>query len=125
MVRQVAREEGKPICILADLQGPKIRTGKLKDHKPVQLIEGKCLTITPREIAGTAAMVGTTFTTLAENLEPGARILLSDGLIELRVEKVNGVDVICEIVNGGMLGENKGHQSPRHRGQRPVAHREG
>ncbi len=112
MVRQVGREEGKPICILADLQGPKIRTGKLKDHKAVQLIEGKRLTITPREIQGTAALVGTTFTTLAENLEPGARILLSDGLIELRVEKVNGVDVICEIVNGGMLGENKGINLP-------------
>ena len=112
MVRNVAREEGKPICILADLQGPKIRTGKLKDHKPVQLVAGKRLTITPREIAGTAAMVGTTFTTLAENLESGSRILLSDGLIELRVERVDGVDVICEIVNGGMLGENKGINLP-------------
>ena len=112
MVRQVAREEGKPICILADLQGPKIRTGKLVDHKPVLLVEGNRLTITPHEIQGTAEIVGTTFTTLAENLEPGARILLSDGLIELRVEKVNGVDVICEIVNGGMLGENKGINLP-------------
>ncbi len=112
MVRTVAREERKPICILADLQGPKIRTGKLKDHKPVLLLAGKRLTITPREIAGTAALVGTTFTTLAENLEPGSRILLSDGLIELRVEKVKGVDVICEIVNGGMLGENKGINLP-------------
>jgi len=77
MVRTVAREEKKPICILADLQGPKIRTGKLKDHKPVQLITGKRLTITPREIEGTAALVGTVFKTLAENLEPGSRILLS------------------------------------------------
>ena len=59
-----------------------------------------------------AALVGTTFTTLAENLEPGARILLSDGLIELRVEKVTGVDVTCEIINGGMLGENKGINLP-------------
>lgn len=112
MVRQVAREEGKPICILADLQGPKIRTGKLKDHKPVQLVAGKRLTITPREIAGTAALVGTTFTTLAENLEPGSRILLSDGLIELRVENIKGEDVVCEIINGGLLGENKGINLP-------------
>jgi len=112
MVRQVAREENKPICILADLQGPKIRTGKLKDHKPVQLVAGKRLTITPREMAGTAAMVGTTFLTLAENLEPGARILLSDGLIELRVDRISGLDVICEIVNGGTLGENKGINLP-------------
>ena len=112
MVRKVARQEGKPICILADLQGPKIRTGKLKDHKPVQLIAGGRITITPREIEGTAELVGTTFTTLAENLEPGARILLSDGLIELRVETVSGVDVTCEIVNGGTLGENKGINLP-------------
>ena len=112
MVRKVAREEKKPICILADLQGPKIRTGKLKDHKPVLLVAGELLTITPREIEGTAALVGTTFTTLAENLEPGSRILLSDGLIELAVEKVKGVDVVCRIINGGMLGENKGINLP-------------
>jgi pyruvate kinase len=112
MVRKVAREEGKPICILADLQGPKIRTGKLKGHKPVLLVAGQRLTITPREIEGTAALVGTTFTTLAENLEPGSRILLSDGLIELAVEKIVGADVVCLIVNGGMLGENKGINLP-------------
>ena len=112
MVRQVAKEENKPICILADLQGPKIRTGVLKDHRPVLLVAGKRLTITPREIEGTAAMVGTVFTTLAENLEKGSRILLSDGLIELRVERIDGVDVICEIVNGGMLGEKKGINLP-------------
>src|SRR3984957_5576431 len=112
MVRAVSAEEGKPICILADLQGPKIRTGKLKNHKPVQLVAGKQLTITPREIEGTASIVGTTFKTLAENLEPGSRILLSDGLIELRVEQVKGVDVVCEIVNGGTLGENKGINLP-------------
>ncbi|MDQ2833123.1 MAG: pyruvate kinase [Acidobacteriota bacterium] len=112
MVRTVAREEGKPICILADLQGPKIRTGKLKGHKAVQLTAGDRLTITPREIEGTAALVGTTFKTLAENLEPGSRILLSDGLIELRVDSIKGVDVTCLIINGGMLGENKGINLP-------------
>jgi len=112
MVRKVSKEEGKPICILADLQGPKIRTGKLKGHKPVQLVAGKRLTITPREIEGTASLVSTTFKTLAENLEPGSRILLSDGLIELHVEQVKGADVTCVIVNGGMLGENKGINLP-------------
>ncbi len=112
MVRDVSREENKPICILADLQGPKIRTGKLKDHKPVQLVAGNRLTITPREIQGDDTIVGTTFLTLAENLEPGSRILLSDGLIELHVDRVDGVDVICEIVNGGTLGENKGINLP-------------
>src|ERR1700742_4124744 len=112
MVRTISREERKPICILADLQGPKIRTAKLKSHKPVQLVAGKRLTITPRDIEGTAAVVGTTFKTIAENLEPGSRILLSDGLIELHVESVKGVDVTCQIINGGMLGENKGINLP-------------
>ena len=112
MVRMVAAEFGKPICILADLQGPKIRTGRLKDGKPVQLVAGERLTITPHDIEGTAERVGTVFTTLAENLEPGSRILLSDGLIELRVIEIQGEDTVCEIVNGGMLGEKKGINLP-------------
>jgi pyruvate kinase len=112
MIRKVSREEHKPLCILGDLQGPKIRTSKLKDHQPVLLKAGNRLTITPRDVPGTASLVGTTFKTLAENVEQGSRILLSDGLIELRVHEVVGDDVVCEIVNGGMLGENKGINLP-------------
>ncbi|UWZ84942.1 pyruvate kinase [Occallatibacter riparius] len=112
MIRKVSREERKPLCILGDLQGPKIRTSKLRDHQPVLLQAGKRITITPREVPGTATLVGTTFKTLAENVEQGSRILLSDGLIELRVHEVLGDDVVCEIVNGGMLGENKGINLP-------------
>ncbi len=112
MVRAVSAEEGKPICILADLQGPKIRTGKLVDGQPVLLEAGKQLIITPHEMLGTAAKVSTVFTTLAENLEAGSTILLSDGLIELRVAEIQGEDVVCEIINGGMLGQNKGINLP-------------
>jgi pyruvate kinase len=112
MIRKVSREEKKTLCILGDLQGPKIRTSELKDHQPVMLTAGQMLTITPREVPGTAALVGTTFKTLTENVDQGSRILLSDGLIELRVHKVVGDDVVCEIVNGGLLGENKGINLP-------------
>jgi pyruvate kinase len=112
LIRKVSRAEHKPLCVLADLQGPKIRTSKLKDRLPVLLKAGHRLTITPREVPGTASLVGTTFKTLAENVEQGSRILLSDGLIELRVHQVDGYDVVCEIVNGGMLGENKGINLP-------------
>jgi pyruvate kinase len=111
-IRKLSKEERKPLCILGDLQGPKIRTGLLKDHQPVLLKAGHRLVITPREVPGTAALVSTTFTTLAENLEQGSRILLSDGLIELRVHEINGEDVTCEIVNGGLLGEHKGINLP-------------
>jgi pyruvate kinase len=112
MVRKVAKEENKPVCILADLQGPKIRTGVLVDHKPVLLTAGKRLVITPEQIEGTVERVSTVFTTLAENLKPGDQILLSDGLIELRVVELQGADVVTEIVNGGMLGEKKGINLP-------------
>src|SRR5580658_1963065 len=112
LIRKVSREERKPLCILGDLQGPKIRTSNLKDHQPVLLKAGGRLTVTPRDVPGTASLVGTTFKTLAENVEQGSRILLSDGLIELRVHDVDGDDVVCEIINGGMLGENKGINLP-------------
>ena len=112
LIRRVSREEHKPLCILGDLQGPKIRTSKLQDHQPVMLKAGQRLRITPRDVPGTASLVGTTFKTLAENVELGSRILLSDGLIELRVHEVVGADVVCEIINGGMLGENKGINLP-------------
>ena len=112
MIRKVSREENKPLCILGDLQGPKIRTSTLADHQPVLLKAGERLTLTPREVPGSASLVGTTFKTLAENVEQGSRILLSDGLIELRVHEVLGGDVVCEIVNGGLLGEHKGINLP-------------
>ena len=112
MVREVARQEEKSICIMGDLQGPKIRTGKLENGIPVQLEAGQTLMITPRDVAGTATLVSTTFKTLAENLEPGSRILFADGLIELSVLKVLGEDVECTVINGGLLGEKKGINLP-------------
>jgi pyruvate kinase len=111
-LRRVAEKEGRSICILQDLQGPKIRTGRLKYRTPIALKRGSRLTITPRDIAGTAAVVSTTFKSLAQEVEPGARILLSDGLIELRVLAVRGDDVECEVINGGLLGEHKGINLP-------------
>ncbi len=111
-VRKVAREERKPVCILADLQGPKIRTGTLIGGKPVMLEAGRQLIITPERMEGTAERVSTVFTTLSENLKPGDQILLSDGLIELRVLQLKGADVVTEIINGGLLGEKKGINLP-------------
>ena len=111
-VREAAVAENKPICVLQDLQGPKIRTGRLKYRTPVALKAGSRITITPREIAGTSSLISTTFETLAREVQPGARILLSDGLIELRVRSIEGKDVECEVINGGILGEHKGINLP-------------
>jgi pyruvate kinase len=111
-LRRVAAKEGRTICILQDLQGPKIRTGRLKYRTPIAIKSGGRLTITPRDIAGTSTVISTTFKTLAQEVETGSRILLSDGLIELRVIAVHGDEVECEVVNGGLLGEHKGINLP-------------
>ena len=111
-LRRVAEKEGRTICILQDLQGPKIRTGRLKYRTPIAIKTGARLAITPRDIAGTASLISTTFKSLAKEVEPGSSILLSDGLIELRVIAVRGDDVECEVINGGMLGEHKGINLP-------------
>jgi len=87
-LRRTAEREGRAICILQDLQGPKIRTGRLKGHTPVVLKAGSHITIAPRDIAGTPTLIPTTFGGLAREVEPGAQILLSDGLIELRVRSI-------------------------------------
>jgi pyruvate kinase len=111
-LRKVAEEEKRTICILQDLQGPKIRTGKLKEHIPVTLETGSLVVITSREVEGTASVISTTFKDLPREVQPDSRILLSDGLIELRVLSVSGDDVECRVVNGGTLGENKGINLP-------------
>jgi pyruvate kinase len=111
-LRRCSEQEDRTICILQDLQGPKIRTGLLKNHAPVVLRAGAKTTITPRPVEGTPELISTTFTDLAREVEPGARILLADGLIELRVIRVIGEDVECDVVNGGQLGEHKGINLP-------------
>ena len=111
-LRRAAEKEKRTICILQDLQGPKIRTGRLKEHAPVLLKAGSQVTITPRDIVGTATLISTTFQGMARDVQPGARVLLSDGLIELRVTNVNGEDVECDVVNGGLLSEHQGINLP-------------
>jgi pyruvate kinase len=111
-LRRAAERERRTVCILQDLQGPKIRTGLLERHEPVLLKTGSMVTITPQSIAGTPTRISTTFPDLAREVGPGARILLSDGLIELRVKSIRGKDVVCQVINGGMLGEHKGINLP-------------
>ncbi len=111
-LRRAAAKQERSICILQDLQGPKIRTGRLRDRRPVLLKTGSRLTITPRNVLGTIALIPTSFRGLAQEVEPGSRVLLSDGLLELVVKAIHGDDVECEVVNGGMLGEHQGINLP-------------
>ena len=102
----------KPIAILADLQGPKIRTGALAGGGSVALRTGQKFVITTAKVLGDSTRVNTTFRPLPHEVKTGDRILLSDGLIELRVERVRGHEVQCHVVNGGILGEHKGINLP-------------
>lgn len=111
-LRRVAAELGRSICILQDLQGPKIRTGALAGHVPVELLPGAKVTITTRRIEGTPQLLSTSFRPLPREVEPGGRILLSDGKLSLRVLKVQEEDVLCEVVDGGLLGEHQGINLP-------------
>jgi len=111
-LRKVAGELGRTICILQDLQGPKIRTGRLRSRAPVVLQKGQKVTITAKDVMGTASLIATTYLGLANDVKPGERILLSDGRIELVVQAIHGADVVCEVLNGGTLGEHQGINLP-------------
>jgi pyruvate kinase len=111
-LRRAAERENRTVCILQDLQGPKIRTGRLEGGRPIVLKSGATVVITPRDIAGTTTRISTTFPDLAQEVTPGARILLRDGLIELRVRTVRGKDVVCDVLNGATLGEHQGINLP-------------
>jgi pyruvate kinase len=112
MLREAAAAFEKPIAILADLQGPKIRTGALAGGGTVSLRAGQKFVITTARILGDSTRVSTIFHPLPREVKSGDRILLCDGLIELRVERVRKQEVICQVVNGGLLGEHQGINLP-------------
>src|SRR5581483_7578594 len=111
-LRRAAQKEERTICILQDLQGPKIRTGRLKYRTPVMIKAGSRVVLTPRDVPGTATLISHNLPVLATEVQPDSRILLFDGLIELRVRAVHGDDVECEVINGGLLHEHQGINLP-------------
>src|SRR6202040_2978492 len=112
MVHAAAAELGKTVGVLADLQGPKIRTGALAGGGTVNLRSGQQFIITTARILGDSTRVNTTFRPLPREVKSADRILLSDGLIALRVETIRGQEVVCQVANGGLLGEYKGINLP-------------
>jgi pyruvate kinase len=112
LLRRVARERGKTVAVLQDLQGPKIRTGALERGGPVELRTDSRITLTTRPLPGNGRLISTNYRDLPREVRPGSRVLLSDGLIELRVVRVAGRDISCRVVNGGELREHQGINLP-------------
>lgn len=110
--KAAAKKLGRPLSILVDLSGPKIRTGLLQNAKPVQLETGAEFVLTSRDIEGNAGEVSTNFKEIPKLVKKGDKILLDDGAIELKVKKVTKTDVVTEVVNGAMLSERKGINLP-------------
>lgn len=112
VLKSVREELDLPIAALLDTKGPEIRTGQLKDGKKVTLKEGDAYTLTTEEIIGDEKKGYINYPGLPEDVKPGNKILIDDGLIELDVTEVRGNEIVCRIVNGGELGERKGVNVP-------------
>jgi pyruvate kinase len=111
MIRAVAAELGSSTAILADLCGPKIRTGKFRDGA-VELVAGKRVTITTADVLGDAELIPSQYDALPRDVRNGDRVLLNDGAVELVVERIDGEHVHCAIIAGGMVGDHKGINLP-------------
>jgi pyruvate kinase len=111
-IRAVAAEVGKPIAILTDLQGPKLRVGEM-EGEGVLLLSGEEVVLTTRPIVGHGGEVPVQYAKLPRDVEAGDRILIDDGLLELEVLSTGEMDITCRVITGGLLQTNKGMNLPR------------
>lgn len=110
-VRAAALEAGKPVAVLVDLQGPKIRLGRFADG-PYDLARGDIFTITTDDVVGTKERVGTTFKGLPGDCKPGDLLLIDDGKVTVEVIEVKGNDVVTKVIEPGAVSNNKGINLP-------------
>jgi pyruvate kinase len=110
-VRAAAKQIGRPITIFADLCGPKIRVGKMQGGQ-VLLEKGKTIVLGSADFLGTSERIPHSYSPLARDVKPGDPILLDDGLLQLQVEAIKGDEVVCQVVDGGMLKDKKGMNLP-------------
>jgi pyruvate kinase len=110
-VRRVSGELNQPVAVLADLCGPKIRVGRFADGR-VELCAGQPVVVTTRPVLGGPGLIPSQYAALAHDVRPGDRLLLDDGLLELRVEKVDDTEVYCCVTTGGPLKDHKGMNLP-------------
>jgi len=111
-IRRCAEQAKKAISIVLDLQGPRLRVGRLRNGEPVLLEKGSRIRITTFDVPGTSEEISTNFRKLPKTVSKGSQILLDDGSIALTVLKTNATDVECEVLVGGLLKEHKGINLP-------------
>lgn len=110
-VRNINKKHGTNICLLQDLQGPKIRTGEVENNG-VELVAGEKILITTEKVVGTAQKISTSYKLMPRDVKKGDAILIDDGKLELRVLKTEGEEISCEVVYGGILKSKKGINLP-------------
>lgn len=110
-IRKFAEELSQPVAILADLCGPKIRTGNFRDGC-ITLAENSTVTVTTRDVIGEDGLIPSQYAALASDVKPDDRILLNDGALELKVTGVSGTEISCSVVHGGELKNHKGINLP-------------
>ena len=111
MFKKVRDAMGAPVATILDTKGPEIRIKTFADG-PITLKQGDAFTLTTQDVPGDASRVSVTYANLHNEVGPGCRILVDDGLIELRVQKVQGQEILCEVENGGPLSSNKSINIP-------------
>ena len=110
-VRKIADKLNRPVSVLADLCGPKIRVGSFHNGR-IDLVDGESVIVTTRDVEGGPGLISSRYQALADDVKVGNRILLDDGNMELMVTSINGPDISCEVVTGGTLSNNKGMNLP-------------
>jgi pyruvate kinase len=110
IVRTAAKELDRNVAIMQDLQGPKIRTGDVEGG--TELVAGNRVVIAAGDFVGDASRLSTTYDRLAEDVKPGDRLLIDDGLIGLKVVSVEDADIVCEVLEGGPVSSHKGLNFP-------------
>ena len=110
-IRKIAEDLGKPVAILQDLGGPKIRVGHIPDPG-VRIEPGQAIILTTQTVEGSKQRISVSYPLLNEEVKAGYRILLADGFLELRVRSVNGSEIHCKVITGGVLTSHKGINLP-------------
>ena len=110
-IRAAAKAEGRPVAIMADLPGPKMRIGRFS-QEPIELTPGEIFTLTTEEIVGNRSRVSVNFTRLPQIVKPADKLFLNDGYIQLEVLEAEGSEVRCRVLVGGELRSRKGLNMP-------------